>query len=69
MAVSILAIDAGTFGLVMVPVTMFIGFLIGIRLSIPKTGALLGFFGWPGWILTFAVGIALKRFRAKDLLA
>lgn len=53
----------------MVPVTMFIGFLIGIRLSIPKTGALLGFFGWPGWILTFAVGIALKRFRAKDLLA
>jgi hypothetical protein len=66
MVTTTLALDAGTFGWVVLPVTIAIGYLVGARYEIPKIGAALGFFGWPGWIVTALAGTVIRQRRLKN---
>lgn len=61
----VLAMDAGTVGMFFILPSMLIGYLIGARMNIPVIGAVLGVFGWMGWIATAVIGTARKRRLAK----
>lgn len=57
----IFAMSPGTVAMFFILPSILIGYLIGSRMNIPVVGAVLGIFGWMGWIATAVIGTVRKR--------